>query len=197
VTFEGIDGSGKSTQSRRLAERLDALWTHEPGATPLGKKLRKLLLGGHDADVSPRGEALLMLADRAEHVDKVIRPALEAGRDVVSDRFSASTLAYQGFGRGMEVAVLETMSSWAAGGLMPDLSVLLDMTPKDASKRRSAHRDRFEALGAEFHEAVRQGFLELAQLHPDSWLVIDGRGDEASVARAIYDGVMTRLGNQQ
>ena len=180
VTFEGVDGSGKSTQIELLREwlqqrGLEAVATAEPGATPLGLELRRLLLTPDTGSaVSPRAEALLYAADRAQHVHEVIRPALDRGAWVLGDRYIDSTIAYQGGGRGLSSAALERLNAWAADGLVPDLTVLLDLDVSIASRRRAgAGEDRLEAERIEFHERVRRRFLSLARAHPDRFTVID------------------------
>jgi dTMP kinase len=194
IAIEGIDGSGKTTQARLLADRLGALLTHEPGATVLGRQLRGLLLESPGSDVSPRAEALLMAADRAQHVVEVVAPALAAGRWVVSDRFSGSTLAYQGYGRGLDLEELRSLVDWASGGLTPDLHVLVDVPPALAGERRVGSADRLERLEADFHERVRQGYLDMARSHAARWVVVDGTPPASAVADAVGDAVAGRLG---
>ena len=178
VTFEGGEGSGKSTQSELLALRLEAgRWPifrlREPGGTPLGEELRRLLLH-HRAERSPEAELLLFLAARAELVRSVILPALAANAIVICDRFSDSTLSYQGFGRGLDIEQLTTLNRWATGGLTPDLTVLFDL-PVAVGRRRNQTEDyAFEREDDAFHERVRQGYLELARKEPERWLVLDG-----------------------
>ncbi len=194
VALEGIDGCGKSTQARRLAERLGAVETHEPGATALGQALRGLLLQP-GTRVGSRAEALLMAADRAQHVAEVISPALDEGRWVVTDRFSASTLAYQGYGRGMDVGELGRLVDWAAGGLTPDLVVLLDVPVAVAvARRRGQAADRLETLGAGFQERVAAGFAALAAAEPARWAVVDATGVADAVADVVLSTVVDRLG---
>jgi len=193
IALEGVDGSGKTTQARRLAQRLGALLTFEPGATELGRSLRALLLDPDGGGPSPRAEALLMAADRAQHVDEVVGPALAEGRWVVTDRFSGSTLAYQGWGRQLGADVLRPLVGWAAGGRWPDLSVLVDLPVDEAVQRLGTGRpDRLERLDPAFFERVRKGFL--AEADADRWVVVDGRPDEETVAAAIERAVRDRLG---
>lgn len=194
IAFEGIDGCGKSTQAHLLAERLGALLTFEPGATGLGVSLRRLLLDRDQAPVSERSEALLMAADRAQHVAEVVRPALDSGTWVVTDRFSASTIAYQGSGRGLDRAELDTLIHWATGGLDPDLKVLLDVPVEVASSRRKTGGDRFETEGAEFLQRVADGYRRLAAESPAQWLVVDGARIEAEVFADVWSGVLGLLG---
>ena len=186
IAFEGGEGSGKSTQARLLADALGAVLTHEPGATALGRRIRALVLdpdGAHAVD--RRAEALLMAADRAQHVAEVIRPALDAGKDVVSDRFSGSTLAYQGYGRGLDLDDLAWLSRWAAGGLEPDLVVLLDIPPDVAVGRLAGNPDRMEAAGQAFHDRVAEGYRTLAADNPGRWIVVDGTGPVDEVAARV------------
>ena len=192
IALEGIDGCGKSTQARLLADRLGAVSTFEPGATVLGASLRALLLDRDGSPVATRAEALLMAADRAQHVADVIDPALAEGRWVVSDRFAASTLAYQGFGRGLDRAELETLIAWATSGLRPDLTVLFDLPVEVASARRrraSGAEDRMEAEGTGFQQRVADGYRALAAEGTGRWLVVDATGSAAEVAAAVWDGV--------
>ena len=196
VALEGVDGCGKSTQAARLAQVLDALLTHEPGATALGRALRTLLLDPSVASApGPRTEALLMAADRAQHVDEVVRPALDAGRWVVTDRYSGSTLAYQGWGRRLPVEALREVVGFASGGVEADLSVLVDV-PLEVARRRlaGARPDRLESLDPGFHGRVREGYLELARGEPDRWVVVDGTGSVDDVAKAVESAVRERVG---
>lgn len=189
VALEGIDGCGKSTQARLLTDRLDAVATFEPGATPLGAALRTLLLDPAGDPVAARAEALLMAADRAQHVADVIEPALDAGRWVVTDRFSASTLAYQGYGRGLDLMELESLVGWATGGLRPDLTVLFDLPVEVAAARRTGGHDRMEAEGLAFQQRVADGFLVMAAARRDPWLVVDATGTMDEVAATVWDAV--------
>ena len=200
IVFEGGEGTGKSTQAARLAARLDALLTREPGGTGLGSDIRNLVLsasgdgGASDRRVSDRAEALLMAADRAQHVDEVIEPALAAGRHVVCDRFIGSSVAYQGYGRGLDIDIVRAVSGWAAGGLWPDLVIVLTV-PRDESERRTGGaRDRIEAAGDAFHERVARGFLEQAEDEPDTWVVVDGTGSPDEVEERVLDAVADVLG---
>ncbi len=195
IALEGIDGCGKSTQARALATALDALLTHEPGATALGASLRQLLLAPEAPALSLRAEALLMAADRAEHIEQVIEPALASGQWVVTDRFTGSTLAYQGDGRGLPVAELTNMVEWATKGLRADLSILIDVPVAVAQGRlASTAPDRLERLGPDFAERVRGGFLRQVEEDPDHWSVVDGTTEPLSLAARIVDVVRQRLG---
>jgi dTMP kinase len=192
VVFEGGDACGKSTQAARLAARRDAVLTREPGGTPLGERVRELFLDPASGPVEPRTEALLVAAARAQHVAEVIAPALDTGRDVVCDRFTGSSLAYQGFGRGLDVDALRGLSRFAAAGLEPDVYVLLEVPAALARQRLGGDRDRMEAAGDDFHERVRAGYAELART--DGWVVVDGAGSIDEVERAVWEAVSGRLG---
>ena len=190
VVLEGGDGSGKSTQARLLVARLEGLGrevlaTREPGATVAGVGIRALVLGGGDLD--PRAEALLIAADRAEHVAEVIRPALERGAVVVSDRYVPSSLAYQGVARGLGVDEVARLSEWATGGLDPDLVVVLDVAPGEAALRRDGPQDRMEREPAEFRALVRQAYRDHA--HRFGWTVLDGTAPVEVVADQIWNVV--------
>jgi dTMP kinase len=198
VALEGIDGCGKSTQARALAAVLGARLTNEPGATPLGASLRELLLAPNVPPPSPRAEALLMAADRAEHVALVVEPALVAGEWVVTDRYAGSTVAYQGYGRGLPVGELVQLSAWASGGVAADLSVLVDVPVEVAADRLSASpggADRMERLGTEFAARVREGFLAQAAEDPEHWVVVDGSRSVEAIRAHIVDVVHERLGD--
>ena len=185
VVFEGIDGSGKSTQARRVAQSRDALFVFEPGDTPVGVDLRHWILDAA-TPMTPATEALLLLADRSHHVHSVIEPALTSGRSVVGDRFYASTLAYQGYGRGVDLEELRAATDLAIGDCRPDLTVLIDLAPSVANERRAPdQRDRFESADPMFHDRVRAGYLELASEDRDGWFVVDGSLSEVDVATVI------------
>jgi dTMP kinase len=199
VAFEGGEGAGKSVQIGRLGQALRDLGhpvtvTYEPGATPAGKKIRGILLEAQEA-VAPRAEALLFAADRAHHVETVIRPALDAGGVVLTDRYVDSSLAYQGAGRALAVEDVRRMSHWATGGLVPDLTILLDLDPAIGlarAKGRSAH-DRLERESLEFHERVRQGFRALAEAEASRYLMLDATQSPDQLATAITAAVVDRL----
>lgn len=192
VAFEGGEACGKSTQATRLAQSIDALLTREPGGTALGEEVRALLLHA-DHDVDARAEALLMAAARAQHVREVIEPALRGGRHVVTDRFTASSLAYQGGGRGLALDEVRALSAFATDGLEPDLYVLLDLDPAAAAARRTRAQDRMESAGDEFHRRVRDAFLVLAAEDPDRWLVLDAAGAVDDLAAAVLSRVTAIL----
>jgi dTMP kinase len=191
IAFEGGEAIGKSTQAARLAYRLGALLTREPGGTAVGERIRDLLL--HDAaSVDERAEALLMAAARAEHVAGVVRPALESGQDVVTDRYAYSSIAYQGYGRGLPVDEVRRLSEWATGGLWPDVVVLLDV-PDDVARARMGVLDRFESEGGGFHDRVIEGFRKLAAEEPERWVVIEGEGSPDEVEQRVWEAVSARL----
>ena len=202
IGFEGGEGSGKSTQVRRLAATLTRLGvasagppvvTHEPGATPLGVELRRLLLGTDQAPVGVRAEALLMAADRAQHMVEVVRPALGAGRHVISDRTAFSSLAYQGGGRRLGIEKVHAVNQWALDGLWPDLVVFLDCPPAAAAERRSRALDRLESEGDDFHERVHRSFVEMAAADPDRWVVIDALQAIDTVEAEVWAAVEPKL----
>jgi dTMP kinase len=196
VVLEGGEGVGKSTQAPLLAERLGAVLTREPGGTATGEHIRALLLDPDLPPVSARAEVLLMLAARAQHVRQVVRPALEAGRDVVCDRFSGSTLAYQGYARGLPVNELQELSRWASEGLEPDLVLLLKVGRDRAASRAGARgrADRMESEDRGFFSRVEAGFDALAESDPLRWKVVDGDGSVSDVAKRIAGIVSSSLG---
>lgn len=190
IVLEGGEASGKSTQAQRLAADMGALLTREPGGTAVGERLRSVLLEPTVGTVAPRAEALMMLAARAQHVAEVIEPALEGGRHVVCDRFSGSTLAYQGYGRGLDPAQLDEMSSWATCGLVPDRVVLLAVPAAVAAERlrlRGGGQDRLEDSGAAFFARVAAGFAVLAAADSQRWRVVDGVGTADEVASRVAE----------
>jgi dTMP kinase len=191
LVLEGIDGCGKSTQAARLAEHLGAVLTFEMGATPLGRAVRELVLGGttHPSDMA---EALLIAADRAQHMAEVVEPALAAGRHVVSDRHAASTLAYQGWGRGLPLEDLVILIELATAGRRPDLTLLLDLPVELAEQRRRGDADRMEQNELAFFERVRAGYLAQAEAEPETWVVIDARLPLDEVSAAVDEAVASR-----
>ena len=186
VAFEGGEGSGKSTQAARFAARFDAVLTREPGGTPEGQRIRELLLDPA-ASIGERAEALLMAADRALHVASVVEPALGAGRMVVSDRSAFSSLAYQGYGRGLPFDEVRSVSDWASQGRWPDVVVLLDVADDVRAVRMQRAHDRLEAAGADFHHRVNDGFRAMAAADPERWLRIDGAGSVDDVESSVVD----------
>ena len=194
IAFEGGEAAGKSTQSERLAERLDAVRTREPGGTPLGAAIRRHFLDPATGDLDARTEALLMAADRAHHVREVVRPALAAGRHVVTDRYLFSSIAYQAHGRGLDPAGVAMLNRWATEGLLPDVVVLLDVPVAEARRRvADAAPDRLESEDVAFHERVRAGFHAQAAADPDRWAVLDGTRPPEEVATAVWAAVTDRL----
>ncbi len=193
IAFEGGEGSGKSTQARILAERLGALHTFEPGDTPLGITVREVLLDRANLEITPRAEALLMAADRAQHVEEVIRPALAAGRTVVTDRYTPSSIAYQGYGRQLDPGEIANLSAWATRELWPDLIVLLEVPLSVSRERTGGARDRVEAAGADFHRRVHDGFLQQAITDPERFVVVDGTQDRDAVAAQVWEVVAIRF----
>ena len=195
ISVEGIDAVGKTTQARRIADALGADLTFQFGATDVGAAIRGILLDPGNSDLDHRAEALLVIADKAQHVAEAVRPSLRCGRDVVTDRYTASTLAYQGYGRCLDIGMLQTMLDFATGGLSPDLTVLLDIDPAVARSRLEPGSDRFEDAIAEpsFAERVRRGYLELADTEADCWVVVDAHGSVDEVAASVDEAVRERL----
>jgi dTMP kinase len=194
LAFEGGDGAGKTTQSRLTAIWLrelgyDVVTTREPGATKIGMRLRAILLDKQNTGLGSRAETLLYAADRADHVDSVIEPALRRGSIVVTDRYIDSTLAYQGFGRGLDLEGIREVNTWATGGLLPDLTVVLDVPSAVGLNRLNAPADRLESEPPEFHERVRKGFRALAAEAPERYLVIDASRPQAEITREIQDRI--------
>lgn len=200
ISFEGIDGVGKSTQADRLGEWLtsrgkEVLRTLEPGGTDLGQEIRNILLH-RKGDVAPRAEALLYAADRAHHVATKIRPALNAGKTVITDRYLDSSVAYQGAGRALDANQVRDLSLFAVENLLPNLTVLLDLDAAAALERRSktgTEPDRLEREKLEFFEAVRDQYLKLAAAEPNRWLVVDARLDVDEIAQIIRERVSSIL----
>ncbi len=197
IVFEGGDGSGKSTQARSLLRRLrrrgvKVLRTHEPGGTPLGQSLRRLLKSGDP--MTPMSELLLFEAARAQLVWQVIKPHLEEGGVVIADRFTSSTMAYQGYGRGLDRELIERLNREATGGLEPDLTVLLDLPVETALARKgSGNVDTFDDAPVDFHRKIRRGYSALAAADPEGWLVLDGQRPPEELSREIWGKVQTIL----
>ncbi len=194
IALEGLEGCGKSTHTTRLGEYLNAVVTREPGGTRIGSLLRAILADPENVDLDRRTEALLMAADRAQHMAEVIKPALDRGQHVVSDRSIYSTLAYQGYGRQLGTESLLAISTWALNDRLPDLVIYIDV-PTDVLNARLAKRnlDRFEREGADFFARIAEGFRELRAADPDRWVVIDGTVPKDDVEAAIRAQVSNRL----
>lgn len=195
IALEGSEGCGKSTQAARLATDLDAVLTREQGGTRIGGLIRGILLDPAHRELSHRSEALLNAADRAQLMAEVVAPAVEAGRHVVSDRSVYSTLAYQGYGRGLPLDELRAINDWAIDGRWPDLAVLIEVEATTLDERMSTRvKDRFELEPTEFHHRVRQGFAEMATADPQRWAVVDGNADPDTVFARLRATVRERLG---
>ena len=200
ITFEGIEGSGKSSQMAALAESLvqkgrKVLKTREPGGTKLGEGIRNLLLDARHQDMDPKAELLLYLASRVQHLKEVILPALQQGRVVLCDRFSEATLAYQGYGRGLELDKIKSLLRYATDGRKPDLTILLDVEARQGLLRIGGRtsKDRLERERIEFYEKVRQGYLKLAETNPRRIIIIDANRNFEKVASQILEIVETFL----
>jgi dTMP kinase len=200
ITFEGGEGCGKSIQSRLLLKKLEqqnipVVLTHEPGGTTLGNELRKALKKRRGSFVSPQAELFLFVASRAQLVAELIRPALEEGKVVICDRFTYSTLVYQGYGRGLDLTTMEMVNNMATGNLKPDLIILLDISPEQGLARKRGLKDRFELEDLSFHRRVREGYLKMAAAEPERWLVIDASLPKRKIAEIIWDRVSRLLPN--
>ena len=192
IAFEGGDASGKTTQAERVASKINAVFTREPGGTPVGESLRSILLN----PISPlalRTEALLMAASRAQLVQEVINPTLTKGQHVVTDRYISSSLAYQGYASGLPIDEVLSLSLFATEELIPDLTVLIDLPVEESMKRRGKNPDRFEQENIEFHERVRNGYLEMARTNSDKWIVINGTKSQENVAKDVDQAILDRL----
>jgi dTMP kinase len=195
ITFEGGEGCGKSTQARALYRRLSksgmpVLLTHEPGGTPFGERARRHLKQANKSPISPLAELFLVAASRAQLLEEVIRPSLDRDITVICDRYTDSTLAYQGYGRGIDLGIIRTVNTIVTGGLSPDWIVLLDI-PVDVGlvRKGGAGRDRFESEGLAFHERVRQGYLAMARADAGRWLVLDGTFPLKEIQDRIWERV--------
>ena len=198
ITFEGGEGCGKSTQSRLLLKKLGqqnipVVLTHEPGGTALGNELRKTLKRKRDSSISPQAELFLLAASRAQLVAEVIRPALEEGKVVICDRFTHSTMVYQGYGRGLDFTAIKMVNNMATMYLNPDLIILLDISPEQGLARKRSLKDRFELENLSFHRRVRDGYLKMATAEPDRWMVIDASLPKGKIAAIIWDRVSPLL----
>ena len=207
ITFEGPEGSGKSTHSRRLVKDLqsdgyDAVRTQEPGSTPLGRKIRDILLEKENISLNKHAELFLFEADRAQHVEEVIRPALREKKIVICDRFNTATFAYQGYGLGTAADLIEKVDAASTGGLRPDLTLLLDLDVKTGlSRAGAAHAaDRMEKRSPEFHEKVRQGYLDFAEKHPETVKILNVRDDIDRtydlIKSEVYDFIKGHKGSE-
>ena len=202
ITFEGGEGSGKSVQAKTLCRRLSALaipvlLTHEPGITPLGKRIAYVLKWTKGVDISPVAELFLFNVSRAQLVTEVICPGLEAGKIVICDRYTDSTTAYQGYGRGLDMAMVKAVNEFGTMGWQPDLTVLLDI-PVEAGLNRKGNKkhDRFEQEDVAFHQRVREGYLKLATAEPRRWLVVDALKNKKVVEQIIWQRVNKLLFGQ-
>jgi len=200
ITFEGGEGCGKSTQSRLLLKKLEqqnvpAVLTHEPGGTALGNELRRALKRRWGSFISPRAELFLLAASRAQLVAELIRPALQEGKVVLCDRFTHSTMVYQGYGRGLDFTAIQMVNNMATRNLNPDLIILLDISPEQGLARKRSLKDRFEMENSSFHRRVREGYLKMAAAEPDRWLIIDASLPKGRIAKIIWDRVSRLLPN--
>jgi len=199
ITFEGGEGSGKSTQARVLYKRvlqsgIPVILCHEPGGTSLGKELRRYLKQTRQTEISPLAELLLFAASRAQLVAEVIRPNLGSGTIVICDRYTGSTVAYQGYGRGLDLGVIQTVNAVVTQGLSPDLVILLDIPVEiGLARKRSAKEDRFESEELTFHQQVREGYLRMAAADPGRWLVVDATLPREKVEQVIWEKVKSLL----
>jgi dTMP kinase len=207
ITLEGIEGCGKSTQAELLSRELHAetgcqvIATREPGGCPIANKIRAILLDADNRALVPLAELLLYAAARAQHVAEVIRPALAEGKIVLCDRYTDATTAYQGYGRALDLPLIENLAQLATGGLTPDLTILLDC-PEEVGLKRAmarinassgAREERFEQESLRFHHAVREGYLKIAAAHPDRFIVVDGTLGISEAAAAIRSAVLSRI----
>lgn len=206
ITFEGIEGCGKTTQLRLLKERLEATGakvtsTREPGGCPIADKMRAILLDADNSAITPLSELLLYAAARAQHVQEVIVPALERGEIVLCDRFTDATIAYQGHGRELDLATIAQLNGLATGGVEPSLTLLIDCPVQVGLSRAlarieatsGAREERFELESVRFHERVRDGYLALAHAAPERFVVIDGSGDVAQTEKLVIEALATRI----
>jgi len=195
IAFEGLEGCGKSTHVKRLATRLNAVMTREPGGTVVGSMLRNILIDPANTNLSPRAEALLMASDRAQHIAELISPALASGQHVVTDRSVYSSLAYQGYGREQDLAELKRINDWAIGGLWPELVIYIEVPTAILIERlKKRELDRFEREDSEFFKRVADGFSQMAAADPKRWLIIDGTPDKDDLEKIISARVQERLG---
>ncbi len=194
ITFEGGEGCGKSTQAEILYRKLvhmgvPVVLTHEPGGTPIGEKATRLLKWAKDLDITPISELMLFNASRAQLVSNMIRPQLKDGKVVICDRFADSTIAYQGYGRGLDLETVRSVNRIATQGLTPDITVLLDIPVTEGIARKRSKKDRFEEQGTAFHEKVREGYLNLAAAEPRRWFVVNAMLGKKEISDLIWDKV--------
>lgn len=191
ITFEGADGCGKTTQIQLLDKYLrekgsETIITREPGAKGLGEKLRKILLN-YEGEVSPRAESFLFLADRAQHIDCIIKPAIAEGKIVLCDRHTDSTVAYQGYGRGLDLNRINSLNEIATGGLKPDLTIVFDIDVETSMQRVGNNKDRMESAGFEFFNRVREGYLEIAENEPQRVKVINSSDTIENIHKKVVE----------
>ena len=202
ITFEGGEGSGKTLQARVLYRRLTrlavpVLLVHEPGGTSLGRRIRRWLKWAKDTDISPLTELLMFNASRTQLVNEVIRPNLESGKVIICDRYTDSTTAYQGYGRGLDLEAVDAINNAATQGLEPSLTVLLDISVEEGLARKgSSEHDRFEQEDIAFHQKVREGYLKLAADEPERWLVIDATLSKSEIENIIWERVSRLLAKE-
>jgi dTMP kinase len=203
ITFEGIDGCGKSTQRELLAEQLkqrgfEVVVTREPGGTEIGEGIRRLLISDASVHIAPTTELLLYVAARAQHVAELIKPSVEAGRIVISDRYTDSTVAFQGYGRGLDLEMVEKLNRFATGGLVPDLTIVFDLDPAMARTRLGTRPvggllGAFDEQHADFHERMRSGYLKMAKSEPSRICVVDASGSAAETHSSVMALVLPKL----
>lgn len=202
IVFEGGEGCGKSTQTRALYRHLSregfrAVLTREPGGTALGERVRRHLKQTGETRISPLAELFLIATARAQLVSEVIRPELEEGKTVICDRFTPSTLAYQGYGRGLDTDAIRHVNDIATDGMSPDLIVLLDMPVEEGlGRKKGKEKDRFESESMAFHTRVRRGYLDMAKADPKRWLVVDGRLPRKAIEKEIWERVSVLIGRE-
>jgi dTMP kinase len=194
IALEGVEGCGKSTAARLLSDDLDAVLTREHGGTPIGQLIRAIVADPNHTGLDDRAEALLIAGDRAQHLAEVVQPALDLGRHVVSDRSVYSSLAYQGYGRGLDLDMVRNVNNWALGGRWPDIVVFLEVSPVvQAARLKNRNLDRFERAGEAFFERVIDGFRTMAADDPDRWITVSGDGSPMEVHAVILAAVKERL----